>query len=36
MKMDEKMLEICEFTDPGYQPVIDFSTWRVAISELHR
>ena len=29
--MDEKMLEIREFTGPGYQPVIDFSTWRVAI-----
>ena len=29
--MDEKMLEICEFTGPGYLPVIDFSTWRVAI-----
>jgi ureidoglycolate hydrolase len=30
-KMDEKLLEICEFTGTGYQPVIDFSTWRVAI-----
>jgi ureidoglycolate hydrolase len=29
--MDEKLLEICEFTGIGYQPVIDFSTWRVAI-----
>jgi ureidoglycolate hydrolase len=29
--MDVKLLEICEFTDPGYQPVIDFDTWRVAI-----
>ena len=29
--MDEKMLEIREFTEPGYLPVIDFSTWRVAI-----
>jgi ureidoglycolate hydrolase len=29
--MDEKMLEIREFTGPGYQPVIDFSMWRVAI-----
>src|SRR5664279_732271 len=29
--MDEKMLEIREFTSPGYQPVIDFSMWRVAI-----
>jgi len=29
--MDEKLLEIREFIDPGYQPVIDFETWRVAI-----
>lgn len=29
--MEEKLLEIREFTGPGYQPVIDFETWRVAI-----
>jgi ureidoglycolate hydrolase len=29
--MDEKLLEIREFIAPGYQPVIDFKTWRVAI-----
>jgi ureidoglycolate hydrolase len=29
--MDEKLLEIREFNGPGYQPVIDFSMWRVAI-----
>jgi mannose-6-phosphate isomerase-like protein (cupin superfamily) len=29
--MDEKLIEIHEFTDPGYQPVIDFGEWRVAI-----
>ncbi|MGA2490845.1 MAG: hypothetical protein ABSF99_11810 [Anaerolineales bacterium] len=29
--MDEKLVEICEFTGPGYQPVIDFGEWRVAI-----
>jgi len=29
--MDENLLEIREFNDPGYQPVIDFSNWRVAI-----
>jgi mannose-6-phosphate isomerase-like protein (cupin superfamily) len=29
--MDEKLLEIREYTDPGYRPVIDFETWRVAI-----
>jgi hypothetical protein len=29
--MEEKLLEIREFTGSGYQPVIDFDTWRVAI-----
>jgi ureidoglycolate hydrolase len=29
--MDEKLLEVHEFIDPGYRPVIDFETWRVAI-----
>jgi ureidoglycolate hydrolase len=29
--MDEKMIEIREFTGPGYQPVIDFASWRVAV-----
>jgi ureidoglycolate hydrolase len=29
--MDEKLLEVREFTGPGYQPVIDFGAWRVAI-----
>jgi ureidoglycolate hydrolase len=29
--MDEKLLEIREFTAPGYLPVIDFGAWRVAI-----
>jgi ureidoglycolate hydrolase len=29
--MDGKLLEIREFTSPGYLPVIDFNTWRVAI-----
>ncbi len=29
--MDEKLLEIREFIAPGYQPVIDFEAWRVAI-----
>jgi ureidoglycolate hydrolase len=29
--MAEKMLEISEFTGFGYQPLIDFGTWRVAI-----
>jgi mannose-6-phosphate isomerase-like protein (cupin superfamily) len=29
--MDEKLLEIREFIAPGYQPVIDYDKWRVAI-----
>ena len=29
--MDEKLLEVREYTGPGYQPVIDFGVWRVAI-----
>ncbi len=29
--MDEKLLETREFTGIGYQPVIDFGAWRVAI-----
>ncbi len=29
--MNEKLLEIREFIDPGYKPVIDFGEWRVAI-----
>lgn len=29
--MNEKLLEIREFVDPGYKPVIDFGDWRVAI-----
>ncbi len=37
--MDEKLMEIREFTDEGYAPVIDFGAWRVAvlnyIDEIH-
>lgn len=29
--MDEKMLEISEFTGIGYKPLIDYGTWRVAV-----
>jgi hypothetical protein len=29
--MDEKLLEIREFTGIGYKPLIDYGTWRVAI-----
>jgi ureidoglycolate hydrolase len=29
--MDESLLEIREFNGVGYQPLIDYGTWRVAI-----
>ncbi len=29
--MDVKLLEVREVTDPGYKPVFDYETWRVAI-----
>src|SRR5512140_271529 len=29
--MNDALIEIREYTGPGYQPVIDFQTWRVAI-----
>ena len=29
--MDEKLLEIHEFTGIGYKPLVDFGTWRVAM-----
>ena len=29
--MDEKMLEISEFSGIGYKPLIDYGTWRVAV-----
>jgi hypothetical protein len=29
--MDEKSLEISEFTGEGYKPLIDFGAWRVAL-----
>jgi len=29
--MDESLLEIRQFSGKGYQPLIDFNTWRVAI-----
>jgi Cupin domain. len=31
MAIDEKLLEIREFTGIGYQPLINFNSWRVAI-----
>jgi len=29
--MDERLLEIRQFSGKGYQPLIDFNTWRIAI-----
>jgi ureidoglycolate hydrolase len=29
--MDERLIEVRQFSGSGYQPVIDFNTWRVAI-----
>jgi len=29
--MDEKLLQISEYTGSGYQPLVDFDTWRVAL-----
>jgi hypothetical protein len=29
--MDENLLQVCEYTDEGYRPLIDFNDWRVAI-----
>jgi ureidoglycolate hydrolase len=37
--MDEKLIDIRKYEDPGYKPVIDFGEWRVAtlnyIDEIH-
>lgn len=35
MKPDETLLEIREYTGEGYQPIIDFGAWRVAILRYH-
>jgi ureidoglycolate hydrolase len=29
--MDERLLEIRQYTGEGYRPLIDFATWRVAL-----
>jgi hypothetical protein len=29
--MNEKLLEIREYSEPGYRPLVDFADWRVAI-----
>jgi mannose-6-phosphate isomerase-like protein (cupin superfamily) len=31
MRIDERLLEIKEYTGEGYKPVIDYEAWRVAI-----
>ncbi len=31
MSIDPSLLEICTYTEPGYQPLVDFDTWRVAV-----
>ncbi len=29
--MDERLIEIREYTGPGYRPLVDYGAWRVAI-----
>ena len=29
--ISEKLLEVRQHDDPGYQPLVDFETWRVAV-----
>ncbi|MBM3153240.1 MAG: hypothetical protein FJZ96_13725 [Chloroflexi bacterium] len=29
--MDESLIEIRNYTGPGYQPLVDFASWRVAV-----
>jgi hypothetical protein len=31
MTISEKLLEIRDYTDEGYRPVVDYGSWRVAI-----
>ncbi len=31
MTVDEKLLEVREYKDDGYQPIVDYGAWRVAI-----
>lgn len=30
-KMDDKLLQVREYTDEGYRPLVQFNDWRVAI-----
>ncbi len=31
MSLPEHLLEVCDYTGEGYQPLIDFGAWRVAM-----
>jgi hypothetical protein len=35
MTIDESLLQVTEYTGIGYQPLIDFAHWRVAILRYH-
>jgi hypothetical protein len=35
MMIDESLLQITEYAGTGYQPLIDFANWRVAILRYH-
>jgi len=35
MSIPESLLEIREYTGPGYRPLVDFGAWRVAILRYH-
>ena len=35
MTINDTLLEVREYTGPGYHPVIDYETWRVAILRWH-
>jgi hypothetical protein len=29
--IDPRLIEVCEFREPGYRPLVDFGAWRVAV-----
>ena len=31
MAIDERLLEVRQYTDIGYRPIVDFGAWRVAV-----
>ena len=35
MAIDENLLEVREYAGDGYQPIIDYGAWRVAILRFH-